>query len=195
MLCSENSLYVADAMRFSWESGTVSALPTVVEIRLALRRARRDRDLTLDALSEKSGVDRAAIHKSESVAKYPSYEPQLGTVAALLAAMGITLSEFFGQFGSLKTGVVPRITDHDQQTSGNIEPKDSTTHGRSPLPPSVAPHDLDDRNALLARNTAAIHALNSTIARLADGLRESREQNATTRARKPVRAGRGRQAG
>jgi transcriptional regulator with XRE-family HTH domain len=75
---------------------TVGALPSLQDVRRRLRAERRARELTLDALSEKSGVDRAAIHKIENVAKYPTYEPGLDTFTRLVEAMpGLTLALFF----------------------------------------------------------------------------------------------------
>lgn len=74
---------------------TVGYLATLSDIRRALRRERRARELTLDRLSEQASVDRAAIHKIENVAKHPTYEPGLGTVLKLIGAMGITEAAFF----------------------------------------------------------------------------------------------------
>lgn len=82
-------------MRFAPESANVRALATLITIRQALRTARRERDLTLDALSERATVDRAAIHKIENVRKYPDYEPGIDTVRKIVEAMKITLGEFF----------------------------------------------------------------------------------------------------
>jgi transcriptional regulator with XRE-family HTH domain len=72
---------------------------TLADIRLALRaeRVRRKRSigLTLDRLQDASGVDRAAIHRIESVEKYPDYEPGMQTILRLVEGMGLTLYEFF----------------------------------------------------------------------------------------------------
>lgn len=79
-------------------SGNVTT--TKLDVRRALRAVRRERKpqgFTLDKLSADSGVDRAAIHRIESVEKYPDYEPGIETVARLVDAMGLTLSEFFSR--------------------------------------------------------------------------------------------------
>lgn len=85
---------------------------TLLEIRRGLRdervRRKRSQGLTLDRLQETSGVDRAAIHRIESVDKYPNYEPGMETVTRLVEGMGLTLSSFFAQ--------IERQTDGDLQT-------------------------------------------------------------------------------
>ena len=67
---------------------------SLADIRAELRRARKTRDLTLDDLTDKSGVDRAAIHKIENVKKYPDYEPGLNTFLRLIGGLGVTLTAF-----------------------------------------------------------------------------------------------------
>lgn len=56
---------------------------------------RREFEVTLDELSERSGVDRAAIHKIENTERYPDYEPGLDTFRRLVEGLGFSMPEFF----------------------------------------------------------------------------------------------------
>ena len=105
-------------------SGTVRGVPSLLEIRGALRRVRREKDWTLDKLRDESGVDRTAIHKIENTKKYPTYEPGIDTVSKLVEAMGLTLSQFFARIEVLHPPVAPStlqptsIGPHTQQQGG-----------------------------------------------------------------------------
>lgn len=85
-------------MIFTGQSGSVGApVSSVLDMRRALRSVRRAKEWTLDALSDASGIDRAAIHRIENVQKYPDYEPGLDTFRRLVEAMQITMPEFFAR--------------------------------------------------------------------------------------------------
>lgn len=72
-------------------------------IRKGLRKVRQDRKVTLRVLHEKTGISPSTINRIERVEKYPTHKPDLETLIALLAAMGLTLSAFFAQIEGLKT--------------------------------------------------------------------------------------------
>jgi transcriptional regulator with XRE-family HTH domain len=83
-------------MRLQAEITTVGHLPSLLDIRTAVRRTRRAREWSLDALSDKSGVDRAVIHRIENVRKYPKYEPGIETLRRIVEGFGLSLADFFG---------------------------------------------------------------------------------------------------
>lgn len=85
-------------MIFAAALATVEDVPTLDEMRQRLRKLRREREFTLDQLSETSGVDRAAIHKIEKTERYPNYEPGLDTFRRLVEGLGVSLAEFFAGF-------------------------------------------------------------------------------------------------
>lgn len=84
-------------MSFTAEWDTVCAVASLTEIRLAVRTARREREWSLDTLSEKAHVDRAALHKIENVRKYAGYEPGIETIRKIVEALGLTLAGFFAR--------------------------------------------------------------------------------------------------
>jgi transcriptional regulator with XRE-family HTH domain len=146
---------------------TVSALPSLSDIRLAVRTERRAREWSLDKLSEVSGVDRAAIHKIENTKTYPTYEPGIDTFKKIIEAMGLTLSEFFGRIEGLSpTGQT------DQQSHSPISPEAEANHGR----------DLSaaERADLIVQRTF-IAALAEEIVGAVDRLVEARTANQPTR--------------
>ncbi len=59
-------------------------MTTLDAIRKGIRRGRRDREMTLDALAEASGVTRKALHLMEHPDKYPDYSPELDTVIRIV---------------------------------------------------------------------------------------------------------------
>lgn len=73
-------------------SDTMSAHLTV-NLAAALRAARTDRDLSVNALAQRSGVSRAMIGKIER----GDAQPTAVLLGRLTAALGITLSELFAR--------------------------------------------------------------------------------------------------
>lgn len=63
--------------------------------RTACRRQKDGKSWTLRDLEAASGVDLATIHRLENTKRYPDHHPDLETLEALTAAMGLTLSRFF----------------------------------------------------------------------------------------------------
>jgi transcriptional regulator with XRE-family HTH domain len=162
-------------------------VPSLQDIRVALRSARRElkkeRGLTLDRLHERSGIDRAVIHRIESVEKYPTYEPGVDTVRRLVEGMGLTLSEFFARIEALPTrdvsDTLPPPAPIPQGKHGNTDP---------------VSRPLDDTGAIIARNTAALDELIEAVRLVSGELRATREQNAGARTRKSAKAARSREA-
>jgi len=76
---------------------TVCGVSSLTDIRRGVRLLRRELEVTLDTLSERSGVDRAAIHKIENTTKYPTYEPGVDTLRRLIEGLGFTLYGFFAR--------------------------------------------------------------------------------------------------
>jgi transcriptional regulator with XRE-family HTH domain len=85
-------------MRLTGGWSSVWTLLTLLRMRRAVRVVRRERELTLDTVSEQSGVDRAAIHKIERTDKYPNYEPGLETFRRLVElGLDVPLHEFLAR--------------------------------------------------------------------------------------------------
>lgn len=64
------------------------------QLRSGLRRCRVEREWTQDELAEAAGVGTKVVHMTESVRKYPGYEPGLDTFRKLLAGLQITFTAF-----------------------------------------------------------------------------------------------------
>jgi transcriptional regulator with XRE-family HTH domain len=64
-------------------------------VRLALRRERTSRHLTLDELATLTGLNRATIHSIESVDREPTLKMEFETVARVIDGLGLSLGEFF----------------------------------------------------------------------------------------------------
>jgi len=148
---------------------------TLAEIRAGLHAARKQQKrsgLTLDRLQENSGVDRAVIHRIESVRKYPRYKPGIDTVLRLVEGMGLTLSSFFAEIeGGPKVGLQPAIP---QSQNSPVPQHLEADHGRD-LPAGVVltNEQYEEYRRLRAREAAAA---------------ESVEQATKTRAQKSVRS-------
>jgi transcriptional regulator with XRE-family HTH domain len=96
------------------------SLVNCMTVRKALRRQRIAARLTLDAVAQRSGLNRATIHSVENVRREPHLKPEFDTISRLVAALGLKLCEFFEQIenagrqrsgrasGGLMTGVRPR---------------------------------------------------------------------------------------
>ena len=81
-------------------------------VRHALRAVRREKRVTLRALHEKTGISPSTVNRIERVSKYPAHKPDLDTLYALVEAMDVTLSEFFGRV----EGITPVSLQQEPQT-------------------------------------------------------------------------------
>lgn len=146
---------------------TLTAM-TLAEIRAGLRAVRWDRKrkagLTLDRLQANSGVDRAVIHRVESVEKYPEYNLELRTLTRLVEGMDLTLSEFFRQLeiaqelpkSRLHQGTPLDITDAIPHEASHVP-------DRSVRPAALDPKDLDGiRESLRVTEATARRRLSPT---------------------------------
>ena len=145
-------------------------------IRAELRRLRDANNLTREELQAASGVEKTTIYRVENTKELPDYKPDFDTIGAMLAAMEITLSEFFAKIE----------TDQGLRASADsVTTVPSSTQvgsdGRPPLLP------LDDVGALLARNLAATAAVVRSLDGLVSELRADREQAPSARAHEPAR--------
>jgi transcriptional regulator with XRE-family HTH domain len=152
------------------------------EMRHALRAERLNRNWSLDDLAEKSGVNRSTIHDIET---NTGGKPQIGTIARLVEGMGLTLSQFFARIEGLQA--------HDvSETLPTPAPNPHGNHGSSN---PVRRISLDDTNAIIARNTAALDELIEAVRMVGGELRATREQNANARAPQPAKDARRRKVG
>src|SRR5262245_47294568 len=69
-------------------------------VREALRLLRLQAGLGLD---EVEGLNRATVHRIESVRRDPEYSPELSSVIRIIEACGITVAEFFMMLDDVKT--------------------------------------------------------------------------------------------
>ncbi|MEU4425914.1 helix-turn-helix domain-containing protein [Actinoplanes sp. NPDC024001] len=79
------------------------------ELAATLRAARTDRELSVNALAERSGVSRAMIAKIER----GEAQPTAALLGRLAAALGLTLSELFAR----TEGTSPRLARRADQTT------------------------------------------------------------------------------
>jgi transcriptional regulator with XRE-family HTH domain len=86
-----------------------------MQMRKALRRERIAAGLTLDALAQRSGLNRATIHSIENVKREPTLRPELNTVDRLVNALGLTLASFFAR---LETSSALLNADAESRTEG-----------------------------------------------------------------------------
>lgn len=94
-------------------------VPSLTEMRKGLRALRRELELTLDALSDQSGIDRAAIHRIENVDKYPDYEPGLDTFRRMVEGLGLTLQDFFARFPAARQSESGTFRQSTPDIAGN----------------------------------------------------------------------------
>lgn len=78
------------------------------DLAAALRAARTERNLSINALAESSGVSRAMIAKIERA----ETQPTAALLGRLSAALGLTLSELFAR----TEGATPRLARSSDQT-------------------------------------------------------------------------------
>lgn len=148
-------------------------------VRAELRSLRSELGLTREQLERASGVEQTTIYRIENTKKLPDHKPDFDSIEALVTGMGLTLSEFFVRIEGLKAQPVPST---DQRSNGG---------DRAP----VSRLPLDDTNAIIARNTAALDELIEVAKLVAGELRTAREQAPSARARPPARDARRRKAG
>lgn len=136
-------------------------------VRAELRRLRDVNDLTREELQKLSGVEKTTIYRIENTKELPDYKPDFDTVDALLAAMDITLSDFFARIEGLPP---TRQTDPESRTnSHNL----GAEHDRAL---SAAERSAD---TLVQRTFIA--ALAQEIAIAVDRLIDARAKNRTAR--------------
>jgi transcriptional regulator with XRE-family HTH domain len=177
-MSSELYPYVAEPMRLPPMFSTVLLLPTLGEMRAALRDAREGSGKSLDKLSEDSGVDRTAIHKIENPEKYPDYEPGLDTFRRLVEATGLTMQAFF--WGLEALGDQPRHVA-DQRSGSHQEVTDALPAASSAVSRFESIRERDRSLASEVRN--AIRALTS----VAVTLEEETGSTPSTAPRRPRR--------
>lgn len=153
------------------------------QVRAALRQLRTDAKLTPEEFADSAGVSRATVYRIEEL--NTTYAPRIETVSQLVKSRDLTLSAFFARIEGLSNGnVSDTLQSHpvlNQQ--GNHATSDPVRH------------PLDDTNAIIARNTAALDELIEAVRLVSGELRTTREQNASARARKSAKNARGRKTG
>jgi len=105
--------------------------PLTANIAATLRTARTDRDLSVNALAERSGVSRAMITKIER----GDVQPTAVLLGRLTAALGLTLSELFARTESES----PRLARIADQTVW-VDP--TTGYRRRSVSPASSPVQL-----------------------------------------------------
>jgi DNA-binding XRE family transcriptional regulator len=154
-------------------------------IRQEIRAVRKEHKITLRILHQKTGVSPSTVNRIERVEKYPAHKPDLETIQTLVSAMDLTLSQFFARIEGLQT--------HDvSETLPTPAPNPRGNHGSSN---PVRRISLDDTNAIIARNTAALDELIEAVRMVGGELRATREQNANARAPQPAKDARRRKVG
>ena len=153
-------------------------------LREELRKLREQSDFTLDELAVSSGLNRATIHAIENIKREPDLKPELETVERLVVAMGLTLSEFFARIEGLN--VSP-----ERGTTSILNPQGGEEHVRGGVPGGGGVPDAFVQSAML---TAIADTLAERFDAAIDRLIEAREQTATARLPRPVRAAGGRKA-
>jgi len=135
------------------------------KIRVALRQLRVEANMTPEEFADEAGVSRATVYRIEEL--NTSYAPRVDTVAALVVSRGMTLSSFFARIEGLQapsnggTTSVPLITIQRSLDSNGPNP---------PVSSSSAPKPLDDTNAVIAANSAALVHLARALDRIGERL-------------------------
>lgn len=165
------------------------AMINYVRLRKTLRQMREARDLTLDQLAERTGLNRATIHSLENFEHEPELKFRFETVDRIAHALGLTLSAVIAQLEHPGKMPIKKSTEVSV-SSGTAE--SVAVHGPGdPLPSVQEPLLIAVAQSLAVAFERAIDRLIAARARE----REPRQQAPATRAHTAVRHGRHRKVG